>query len=195
MSARPRAAFAAIAHAAVAGRTGLGAAVADAGRAVPVPGAGNHDLDAVRAGLQPAARLRRPAVVRARRVLRHRRLCVRTAAVAVVAQPLVRSDRRSRHRRRLRRSCGGVHLASARHLLRAADDRLRPGVLVRGDQMALGHRRRGRPAQHQAPARRFRLRARSTSRATRRSTTSRSVFSRWSSSRCGASSTRRSAAS
>ncbi len=39
-----------------------------------------------------------------------------------------------------------VHLASARHLLRAADDRLRAGILVRGDQVALGHRRRGRPA-------------------------------------------------
>ena len=26
---------------------------------------------------------------------------------------------------------GGLHLAPARHLLRAADDRLRPGVLVR----------------------------------------------------------------
>ena len=36
-------------------------------RAVSVPGAGNHDLDAVRAGLQPAVGLRRPALVRTRR--------------------------------------------------------------------------------------------------------------------------------
>ena len=43
-----------------------------------------------------------------------------------------------------------VHLAPARHLLRAAHHRLRPGVLVRRDQVAQRHRRRGRAAQHQA---------------------------------------------
>ncbi len=52
-----------------------------------------------------------------------------------------------------------VHLASARDLLRAADHRLRPGRLVRVDQVAHGDRRRGRAARHPAPARGLRLRA------------------------------------
>ena len=69
-----------------------------------------------------------------------------------VAQPVVRPRRRGRRRGRGRRRRGRVHLASPRHLLRVADDRVRPGVLVRRRQVALGHRRRGRPAQPQAAA-------------------------------------------
>ena len=62
-------------------------------------------------------------------------------------------------RRARRRAGGALHLAPARHLLRAADHRLRPGVLVRRRQVAQRDRRRGRPAQHQAPAGRLRLRS------------------------------------
>ena len=71
----------------------------------------------------------------------------------VVAEPLVRpAAARSLVAALLGARGGGLHLAPARHLLRAADHRLRPGVLVRRDQVAQRHRRRGRPAQHQAPA-------------------------------------------
>ena len=66
------------------------AAVARRGRPVPVPGARDHDLDAVRARAQPAARARRAAVVRPWRVLRHRRLCVRPAAAARGRGPVAR---------------------------------------------------------------------------------------------------------
>ena len=58
----------------------------------------------------------------------------------------------------VRRARCAVHLASPRHLLRVADDRLRPGVLVRRGQMALGHRRRGRPPQPAPPPGGLRLR-------------------------------------
>ena len=137
------------------------AAVARRRRPLPVPRARDHDLDDVRARLQPAARPRRPAVVRARRVLRRRRLrasaCCSKRVVANLWLDLGRRGARGRARRRARRR---VHLAPARHLLRAADDRLRPGVLVRRDQVAQRHRRRGRAAQHQAAAGRLRLRAR-----------------------------------
>ena len=72
---------------------------------------------------------------------------------ASVAGLLARPRRRGARGGARRRAGRRVHLAPARHLLRAADHRLRPGVLVRRDQVAQRHRRRGRPAQHQAPAR------------------------------------------
>ena len=69
----------------------------------------------------------------------------------VLRQPLVRPrSARCSSPRRSRRGGGGLHRPQARHLLRAADDRLRPGVLVRRRQVAQRHRRRGRPAQHRA---------------------------------------------
>ena len=51
-----------------------------------------------------------------------------------------------------------LHLAPARHLLRADDHRLRPGVLVHRHQGAQHHRRRGWPAQDRAAACRARRR-------------------------------------
>ena len=101
----------------------------------------------------------RPAVVRPRRVLRHRRVRVRPAAKLNVWPNLWLDLAGAVLVAALRRRAGGrVHLAPARHLLRAADDRVRPGVLVRRDQVALGDRRRGRPPQPQAAAGRLRLR-------------------------------------
>ena len=61
-------------------------------------------------------------------------------AVAVLAAALGGRARRA------------LHLAPARHLLRADDHRLRPGVLVHRHQGAQHHRRRGRPAQDRAAA-------------------------------------------
>ncbi len=58
----------------------------------------------------------------------------------------------------VRRARRAVHLAPPRHLLRLADDRFRPGVLVRRGQMAFGHRRRGRSPQPAPPPRGLRIR-------------------------------------
>ncbi len=68
------------------------------------------------------------------------------------AEPVARPRRRGAGRGAGRRAGRALHLAPARHLLRAADHRLRPGVLVHRHQVAQRHRRRGRPAQHRAPA-------------------------------------------
>ena len=117
----------------------------------------------------------RPAVVRPRRLLRRRRLRLRPAAAARAGANLWFDLARRGARRRGARGAVGrrLHLAPARHLLRAADHRLRPGVLVRRHQVAQRHRRRGRPAQHQAPAAAaVRLRDASTCAATRRSSIS-----------------------
>ena len=83
-----------------------------------------------------------------------------------------------RRRRGARRARRRLHPAPARHLLRAADDRLRPGVLVRRRQVAQRHRRRGRAAEHRPAAAAARLRDGRTCAATRRSSTSASRSSR-----------------
>ena len=57
-----------------------------------------------------------------------------------------------------RRAGGAVHLAPARHLLCLHDDRVRSDLLDAGDQVAQGHRRRGRPVEDRAAAGRFRRR-------------------------------------
>ena len=133
-------------------------------------------------GVQPAARPRRPAVVRPRRVLRRRRLRVRAGGQSTSRRTSGSTSARRWRAAALAGALGrGVHLAPARHLLRPADDRVRPGVLVRRDQVAQRHRRRGRAAQHQAPAGRSRRREWSLA-ATKRSSTSRSRCSCWSSS-------------
>ena len=58
------------------------------------------------------------------------------------------------------RSRCALHLAPARHLLRADDHRLRPDLLVHRHQGTQHHRRRGRPAEDRAPAGVFRRRYR-----------------------------------
>ena len=161
------------------------AALARPGRPLSVPRARGDDLDAVRARLQPDARHHRPAVVRPRRLLRRRRLRLRPAAAAGPRQPLVRPRRRGARHRGARGGGGGLHRPQARHLLRAADDRLRPGVLVRRGQVAQRHRRRGRPAQHRPAGGELRLSPASTCAATRRCSISASASSRSSSSPSG----------
>ncbi len=118
-------------------------------------------------------------------------------AVQPRAQPLgLPASRRWRRRRLGGRGGRRLHLAPARHLLRADDDRLRPGVLVHRHQGARHHRRRGRPAQDRRACRcDLGVATLST-----RATTSRSTTSCWrcsSSSRCccGGWCIRRSAAS
>ena len=138
---------------------GDGAAVARARRSLPVPGARDHDLDAVRARLQPAARAT-PACRRSATAPSSASAPTRSACCSCVCGPISGSTWLARRSvaRSGRRAGRAVHLAPARHLLRAADDRLRPDLLVRRDQVAQRHRRRGRPAQDQAAAGRFRLR-------------------------------------
>ena len=131
---------------------------------VPVPRARDHDLDAVRAGLQPAARLRRAcrrsATARSSASAPTRSACCSSGVSANLWFDLAGAVLVGRAARGA--LVARLHLAPARHLLRAADDRLRPGVLVRRHQVAQRDRRRGRPAQHQAAAARLRLRRRST---------------------------------
>ena len=137
------------------------AAVARARRPVPVPRARDHDLDAVRARLQPAARLRpacrRSATARSSASAPTPSAC---CSCACWRQPLVRPRRRGRWSRRCSARWSARFISHRRGiyyaLLTIAFGQVFWFVAVKWHS---GHRRRGRPAQHQAAAGRLRLRA------------------------------------
>ena len=135
-----------------------GAAVDRARRALSLSRHRDPDLVDLRAGLQSGARHRRAAVVRPRRLFRHRRLCLRPLPVQRRRQSLGLPRGGACRRRAGRRAGGAVHLAPARHLLRLHDHRLRPDLLDARDQVAQDHRRRGRAAEDRAAAGGFRRR-------------------------------------
>ena len=101
--------------------------------------------------LQPVAGLLRPAKLRPRGLLRDRRVRVRSFSGTGLREPPARHRLRHRGGVRRRRHGGLLPVSSARHLLRADDHRLRPGVLVHRHQVAHRYRRRRRVAEHPAP--------------------------------------------
>ena len=130
----------------------------------PVSRHRDPDLVALRAGLQSGAGHRRPAVVRPRRLLRHRRLCVRPVPVQRRRQSLglPRGGVRGRAASPARwwRSSSRTGAASTTRFMTIAFGQI---FWFIADQVAQHHRRRGRPAQDRAAAGRSRRRHRSIS--------------------------------
>ena len=149
------------------------AAVDRARRALSISRRRDPDLVALRARLQPAARHSRAAVVRPRRLLRHRRLRVRPRQFNVVANLwlCLGGARRCRGRRPARWSAlfishrRGIYYA----FMTIAFGQVFWFIAIKWHTR---HRRRGRAAQHRAAAGRLRLRVVRPRRATSRSTTS-----------------------